>query len=240
MKWASQAGKYLKKTVLELGGSDPFIVLADADFNTACKTGVSSRMLNSGQVCISAKRFIVEETIFDQFVNEQKVLLESLRLGDPMNEQTDVGPMARTDLLEHLEKQVDTSIKMGAHLVTGGHRIKEYFYAPTLLTNIEKGMPAYDDETFGPVSVVIPAKDAEDAIRIANDTTFGLGASIWTKNLFFTAIHVRGCAIRLRTLGTMLTAFGRTQDNRDDCCPNRAGGLFVCRYATCQNARTTS
>ena len=180
---ASQAGKYLKKTVLELGGSDPFIVLADADFNTACKTGVSSRMLNSGQVCISAKRFIVEETIFDQFVNEQKVLLESLRLGDPMNEQTDVGPMARTDLLEHLEKQVDTSIKMGAHLVTGGHRIKEYFYAPTLLTNIEKGMPAYDDETFGPVSVVIPAKDAEDAIRIANDTTFGLGASIWTKNL---------------------------------------------------------
>jgi len=180
---ASQAGKYLKKCVLELGGSDPFIVLADADFNPACQIGTNSRMLNSGQVCISAKRFIVEESIFNDFVEKQKILLENLKLGNPLEEQTDVGPMARIDLLEQIEKQVNDSIKMGAKLVTGGKRIGGKFYAPTLLINLKKGMPAYDEETFGPVSVVIPAKNPEDAIRIANDTPFGLGASIWTKNL---------------------------------------------------------
>jgi len=182
---AATAGKYLKKSVMELGGSDPYIVLADAQFNESCKTGVCSRMLNSGQVCIAAKRFIVEESILDQFIDEQKALLENMWLGDPMVETTDMGPMARLDLLEGIEKQVDDSIKMGAEILTGGERLDDngWFYKPTLIINVKKGMPVYDEETFGPVSVVIPAKDPEDAIRIANDTIYGLGASLWTQNI---------------------------------------------------------
>ena len=180
---AAQAGKYLKKNVMELGGSDPYIVLKDAEINNACKTGMCSRMMNAGQVCISAKRFIVEESIFDEFVQDQKVLLENMKLGDPMQEDTDMGAMARPDLLEQIEKQVADSVKMGAKVITGGHRRDDKFYAPTLLVNAEKGMPVYDEETFGPVSVVIPAKDTNDAVRIANDTPFGLGASIWTQDM---------------------------------------------------------
>jgi len=179
---ASQAGKYLKKSVMELGGSDPYIVLKDAEINNACKTGMCSRMMNAGQVCISAKRFIVEETIFEEFVENQKMLLENMILGNPMEEDTDMGPMARPDLLEQIERQVNESVKMGAKLITGGKRINDNFYTPTLLTNAKKGMPVYDEETFGPVSVVIPAKDTGDAVRIANDTAYGLGASIWTQN----------------------------------------------------------
>lgn len=180
---AALAGKYLKKTVMELGGSDPFIVLKDAEINSSCKTGVCSRMLNAGQVCISAKRFIVVEEIYDEFVKEQKALLESLILGDPMLENTDMGPMARPDLLQGIEKQVEESLKQGAKIISGGKRINDSFYAPTLIVNAVKGMPVYDEETFGPVSVVIPAKDANDAIRIANDTNFGLGASLWTQDM---------------------------------------------------------
>lgn len=182
---AAVAGKYLKKSVMELGGSDPYIVLADAQFNESCKTGVCSRMLNSGQVCIAAKRFIVEETIIERFIAEQKALLENMMLGDPMNETTDMGPMARVDLLENIEHQVKKSVEMGAEILTGGSRLdnKSWFYKPTLIANVKKGMPVYDEETFGPVSVVIPAKDPEDAIRIANDTIYGLGASLWTQNL---------------------------------------------------------
>lgn len=180
---AALAGKHLKKTVMELGGSDPFIVLKDADINNSCKTGVCSRMLNAGQVCISAKRFIVEEDIFDEFVKEQKALLEKMVLGDPMKDNIDMGPMARLDLLEGIEKQVEISVKMGAKVITGGKRINDNFYAPTLIINVKRGMPIYDEETFGPVSVVISAKDDEDAVRIANDTNFGLGASLWTQDL---------------------------------------------------------
>ncbi len=182
---AAQAGKYLKKSVLELGGSDPYIVLKDANFNESCKTGVCSRFLNAGQVCISAKRFIVEKPVLEQFVEEQKALLESMVLGDPMDEQTEMGPMARPDLLENLRRQVDESVKMGAKIITGGRRKKEgtLFYMPTLLTNVKKGMPVYDEETFGPVSVIIEAQDPWDAVRIANDTDYGLGASLWTEDL---------------------------------------------------------
>ncbi len=182
---ATQAGKYLKKSVLELGGSDPYIVLKDAEFNVSCKTGVCSRFLNAGQVCISAKRFIVEEAVINQFIEEQKRLLEAMVLGDPMNEDTEMGPMARPDLLENIEKQVSQSVQMGAKILCGGKRRdnKSLFYEPTLITNVKKGMPVFDEETFGPVSVVIPAKDAEDAIRIANDTHYGLGASLWTQDL---------------------------------------------------------
>lgn len=182
---ASQAGKYLKKSVMELGGSDPYIVLKDAALNQSCKTGVCSRMMNAGQVCISAKRFIVEEPVFDQFISVQKQLLENMVLGDPLDEHTDMGPMARIDLLENIEKQIDISVKKGAQLITGGHRLneKQLFYAPTLLTHVKKGMPVWDEETFGPVSVVISAKGPEDAVRIANDTPYGLGASLWTKDI---------------------------------------------------------
>ncbi len=182
---AALAGKHLKKSVLELGGSDPYIVLKDAELNASCNTGVCSRMLNAGQVCISAKRFIVEEALFDPFVSGQKKLLESMVLGNPLDEKTEMGPMARADLLENIHKQVDDSVKMGAQCITGGHRLFEdkLFYAPTLLVNVKKGMPVWNEETFGPVSVVIPAKDPEDAVRIANDTPYGLGASLWTQDL---------------------------------------------------------
>jgi succinate-semialdehyde dehydrogenase/glutarate-semialdehyde dehydrogenase len=182
---AAQAGKYLKKSVLELGGSDPYIVLKDAEFNVSCKTGVCSRFLNAGQVCISAKRFIVEEAVLDEFIEEQKRLLESMILGDPMKEETEMGPMARPDLLENIENQVNKSLEMGARILCGGKRRDDHslFYEPTLITNVKKGMPVFDEETFGPVSVVIPAKDPYDAVRIANDTPYGLGASLWTKDL---------------------------------------------------------
>jgi succinate-semialdehyde dehydrogenase/glutarate-semialdehyde dehydrogenase len=182
---ASVAGSHLKKTVMELGGSDPYIVLADAQINESCKTGVCSRMLNGGQVCIAAKRFIVVEDIYDRFVEEQKALLENMWLGDPMQERIDMGPLARPDLLENIEKQVTDSVKAGAALITGGERLDahSWFYKPTLLTNVSKGMPVYDEETFGPVSVIIPAKDAWDAVRIANDTIYGLGASLWTQDM---------------------------------------------------------
>ncbi|MBN2614896.1 MAG: NAD-dependent succinate-semialdehyde dehydrogenase [Bacteroidales bacterium] len=182
---AAQAGKYLKKSVMELGGSDPYLVLKDAEINSSCKTGVCSRMLNGGQVCISAKRFIVEEPVLDQFIEEQKRLLEAMTLGDPLDEQTDMGPMAREDLLEQIEKQVNDSVAMGAKVLTGGQRTNDgkWFYQPTLLVNVKKGMPVFDEETFGPVSVVIPAKDAQEAVRIANDTPYGLGASLWTQDL---------------------------------------------------------
>lgn len=182
---AAQAGKHLKKSVMELGGSDPYIVLKDAEINTSCKTGVCSRMLNGGQVCISAKRFIVEEPVLEQFIEEQKRLLEAMTLGDPLDEQTDMGPMAREDLLEQIEKQVNDSVSLGAKVLTGGERTHDgkWFYKPTLLVDVKKGMPAFDEETFGPVSVIIPAKDPQDAVRIANDTPYGLGASLWTQDL---------------------------------------------------------
>ncbi len=180
---AAAAGKHLKKTVMELGGSDPLIVLGDADLKKACQTGTASRMLNSGQVCIAAKRFIVEESIHDQFVEEHKFLMEQLKSGDPMDAGTNLGPIARTDLIDTIERQVRETVRLGAHLITGGKRINNNFYAPTLLTGVKKGMPACDEEIFGPVSVVIPAKDYHDAVRIANDTPFGLGASVWTQNL---------------------------------------------------------
>ncbi len=182
---ASVAGKYLKKTVMELGGSDPYIVLADAEFNESCKTGVCSRMLNGGQVCIAAKRFIVVEDILEQFIEEQKALLENMWLGDPMDERVDMGPMARLDLLENIEKQVAESVEKGAQIITGGERLDDqsWFYKPTLITDVRKGMPVYEEETFGPVSVVIPAKNPEDAVRIANDSMYGLGASLWTQDL---------------------------------------------------------
>ncbi len=182
---ASQAGKEIKKTVLELGGSDPFIVLVDADVKLACDAGAASRLVNSGQTCISAKRFIVVESKYDEFLEAFTGKISEKKVGDPMDKSTDVGPLARKDILDNLQRQVDESVSQGAKTAFGGERFqsKGNFFKPAILTDIKKGMPVYDEETFGPVSAVIKARDAEEAIRIANDTRFGLGASLWTENI---------------------------------------------------------
>lgn len=181
---AAQAGAALKKTVLELGGSDPFIVLDDADVEATARAAASARTINSGQSCIAAKRFIVvgDAQAFEAaFARE----LKALKVGDPTDRDTDLGPLARIDLLENLERQVRESIAAGARLVVGGERLQRrgYFYPPTLLADVRPGMPAFDEETFGPVAALIRARDVEDAIRLANLSKYGLGASIWTRDL---------------------------------------------------------
>lgn len=181
---AEQAGRELKKTVLELGGSDPFIVFADADLAAAARTAAEARLVNSGQSCIAAKRFIVLEPVADQFLERFRDELRSRRMGDPLARETQVGPQARVDLRETLHQQVEESIKRGAKLLLGGEipAGKGAFYPPTLLAAVDKGMPAFDEETFGPVAAVIRAKDEADAVRLANDSAFGLGASLWTQD----------------------------------------------------------
>ncbi len=183
-KIAEQAGRELKKTVLELGGSDPFVVLEDADLAAAARTAADARLINSGQSCIAAKRFIVVEPVADRFLELFLNELRSRRVGDPMERETQVGPQARTDLRDALHRQVEESVKRGAKALLGGEvpRGKGAFYPPTLLTAVDKGMPAFDEETFGPVAAVIRAKDESDAVRLANDSVFGLGASLWTQD----------------------------------------------------------
>jgi succinate-semialdehyde dehydrogenase / glutarate-semialdehyde dehydrogenase len=183
-KVAEQAGRELKKTVLELGGSDPFIVLADADLAAAARAAADARLINSGQSCIAAKRFIVVEPVADRFLDRFLDELRARRMGDPLARETQVGPQARIDLRDSLHQQVEESVKRGAKLLLGGEipSGKGAFYAPTLLAAVDKGMPAFDEETFGPVAAVIRAKDEHDAIRLANDSTFGLGASLWTQD----------------------------------------------------------
>jgi succinate-semialdehyde dehydrogenase/glutarate-semialdehyde dehydrogenase len=179
---AAQAGRHLKKTVLELGGSDPFIVLDDADPIAAAEQAARARTINSGQSCIAAKRFLVEEAVADRFEAEFVRRMEALRVGDPMDRETEVGPLAREDLLTALDDQVSRSVAAGARLATGGRRLdrKGWFYPPTVLLGVRPGMPAFDEETFGPVAAVTRARDAAEAIELANRSRFGLGASIWT------------------------------------------------------------
>ncbi len=183
-KIAEACGKELKKTVLELGGSDPFIILDDADLELAAKTAVTARLINNGQSCIAAKRFIAVEKIYDRFRELFVKSMESAKVGEPMDETTDLGPIAREDLLYELDAQVKDSIAKGASLLTGGKILpgRGFYYAPTILDNLSKGMPAYDDEIFGPVASLIMAADDDDAVRIANDSDFGLGASLWTSD----------------------------------------------------------
>jgi len=182
---ASAAGRHLKKQVLELGGSDPFIVLADADLEAAVKVAVRARNQNNGQSCIAAKRFIVEDRVADRFTEQFAAAVGALHVGDPMQRDTNVGPLARGDLRETLVAQVEQSVAKGAHSVTGGAPMngKGYYYAPTVLDGVTDQMPAFREETFGPVAAVIRARDAEDAVRLANDTQYGLGAALWSRDL---------------------------------------------------------
>jgi len=182
---AAIAGDQIKKSVLELGGSDPFIVLEDADISKCSTTAVQARMLNAGQSCIAAKRFIVVKSKLEEFEHRQQDLISKLKIGDPLDESTDIGPLARPDLVDELHDLVIKSISAGANLVIGGEPVagKGSFYRPTVLSDVQKGMPVYEEETFGPVTAIIPAENEADAIRIANDSNFGLGASLWTEDL---------------------------------------------------------
>jgi succinate-semialdehyde dehydrogenase/glutarate-semialdehyde dehydrogenase len=190
---AAQAGAALKKQVLELGGSDPFVVLADADIDLAARTAVKARFHNGGQSCISAKRFIVEAPVADAFVEAFVAHARALKVGDPRDPGVDVGPMARDNLRVDLDKQVRESVQAGARLLLGGapREGKGYFYTPTVLDHVSPDMPAGRDETFGPAAAIIRCKNADDAIRIANDTVFGLGAALWTGDAARAEIYAR-------------------------------------------------
>jgi len=181
---ATAAGKNLKKAVLELGGSDPFVVMPSADLETAIATAVTARMINNGQSCIAAKRFIIHEKIYDDFLKKFVAGVSAVRIGDPMDEKTELGPLATAAIRDGLDDQVKKSVAAGARLATGGNKLDRegFYYAPTVLTDIPSGSPAARDELFGPVASVFKAKDVTDAIRIANGTTFGLGASAWTRD----------------------------------------------------------
>jgi succinate-semialdehyde dehydrogenase / glutarate-semialdehyde dehydrogenase len=183
-KVAEAAGKQIKKTVLELGGSDPFIVMPSANLDEAAKTAVQARVINNGQSCIAAKRFIVAAPVADEFEKLFVKYMSALRVGDPMKEDTDVGPQATEDGVKDLDDQVKKSVAKGAKVLIGGKRLDGpgFFYAPTALTNIPKDAPAYYDEMFGPVASIFRARDAKEAIAIANDSCFGLGASAWTED----------------------------------------------------------
>jgi succinate-semialdehyde dehydrogenase/glutarate-semialdehyde dehydrogenase len=181
---ASRAGKEIKKTVLELGGSDPFIVMPSADLASTVKAAVAARTINNGQSCIAAKRFIVHESIYDTFEQEFTAAMASLKLGDPTEESTDIGPLATLKIRDELHEQVLRAISDGAKILTGGSKLDGpgYFYAPTVLAGVPERSPTFYEELFGPVAMLFRARDADDAMRIANDTPFGLGSSVWTQD----------------------------------------------------------
>ena len=184
-KVAAKAASLLKKSVLELGGSDPYLILEDADLELAAENCVNSRLINSGQSCIAAKRFIVIKSIEKEFTDLFRQKMAAKIMGDPMDKSTDIGPQARPDLRDELHQQVLKSIKLGAKCILGGEipAGAHSFYPPTILTEVKKGMPAYEEELFGPVAAIISAADEEDAIQIANNTSFGLGAAVFTRDL---------------------------------------------------------
>jgi succinate-semialdehyde dehydrogenase/glutarate-semialdehyde dehydrogenase len=193
---AARAGAVLKKTVLELGGSDPYVVLADADLEPAAETCVASRLINSGQSCIAAKRFIVAEPVRRRFEELFVEKMRARRMGDPLEPGVDLGPLARRDLRDSVHDQVERSVRAGARLLLGGKPAAGpgAFYPATVLTDVRKGMAAFDEETFGPVAAIVPARDEEEAIRLANDSPFGLGAAVFTRD------RARGERIAARAL----------------------------------------
>jgi succinate-semialdehyde dehydrogenase / glutarate-semialdehyde dehydrogenase len=179
---ASTAARHIKKAVLELGGSDPFIVMPSADLQNAVETGVKARTINTGQSCIAAKRFIVAEKVYDEYLDLFVEKMRGLKIGDPLEDETEIGPLATESILHGVDEQVQKSIAAGAKLLTGGNRIQRdgFFYEPTVLTDIPRNAPAYHEEVFGPVALFFRAADSAEAITIANDNQFGLGASAWT------------------------------------------------------------
>jgi len=182
---AKTAGSVLKKTVMELGGSDPYVILEDADLEMATDTCVTARLINGGQSCIAAKRFIIVENIYDEFEKLFVVKMKSKKMGDPFDESNYIGPQANIPLRDELHQQIEKSIELGAKLLLGGKipEMKGAWYPPTVLTNVKKGMPAYDAELFGPVAALIKAKNEAEAIQIANDSIFGLGSAVFTRDL---------------------------------------------------------
>jgi succinate-semialdehyde dehydrogenase / glutarate-semialdehyde dehydrogenase len=177
----SLAGKYLKKSVLELGGSNAFVVLEDADMEQAVETGIKARMMNTGQSCIAAKRFILVGDAYDKFLPRFLEGVQSIKKGDPMDESTEIGPLARKDLADELHKQMEKSVSQGAKLETGGKQ-EEAFHEPTILSNVKPGMPAFDEETFGPLAAVIRAKDEDEAFELAANSRYGLGITVFTRD----------------------------------------------------------
>jgi succinate-semialdehyde dehydrogenase/glutarate-semialdehyde dehydrogenase len=182
---ASIAGSVLKKCVLELGGSDPYLILKDADLETAAKICATSRLLNAGQSCIAAKRFIVLDEVYARFIEFFTHEMNAVHFGDPCDTEYTMGPMARKDLRDELHQQVVNSVQKGAEIILGGEipTRKGAFYPPTILENVKPGMPAYDEELFGPVAAVVRVKNETEALKIANDTEFGLGAAVFTQDL---------------------------------------------------------
>ena len=181
---ATEAGKHLKKCVLELGGSNAFVILEDANLEKAVATAVNARMQNAGQSCIAAKRFLVHENIAEEFIDKFKVAIKNLKTGNPLDKETQIGSLARVDLAEELEVQVQKSIEMGAKLIVGGNR-KDAFYEPTILTHVITEMPVFNEETFRPVAAIITFKTIEEAIELSNQSKFGLGVSIFTQDIDF-------------------------------------------------------
>jgi succinate-semialdehyde dehydrogenase / glutarate-semialdehyde dehydrogenase len=181
---ASTAAREIKKSVLELGGSDAFIVMPSADFETALSTAVKARTINTGQSCIAAKRFMIADQIYDEFLNQFVARMRALKVGDPMDEATEIGPLATEHILQGVHDQVQKTIAAGAKLLTGGNRIQGpgFFYEPTVLVDVPKESPAYREEVFGPVASIFRVRDADEAIELANDTPFGLGSSAWTND----------------------------------------------------------
>ena len=181
---ASTAAREIKKSVLELGGSDAFIVMPSADFESALSTAVKARTINTGQSCIAAKRFMIADQIYDEFLNQFVDRMRGLKIGNPMDPETEIGPLATEQILQGVHDQVQKSIAAGAKLLTGGNRIHGpgFFYEPTVLVNVPKDSPAYREEVFGPVASIFRVRNADDAIELANDTTFGLGSSAWTND----------------------------------------------------------
>lgn len=184
-KVAELAGKNLKKTVLELGGSDPFIVFDDADIDKAVEIGLFARMQNAGQSCIASKRFLIHQSVFDNFTEKFILACNNLKMDSPLSEDTELGPLANPYLLEELENQVNTSVRLGAKVLCGGGVLEKgrLFYKPTVITDVNQGMPLFKEEVFGPVAVFFKFNSDVEAIELANSTEFGLGASVWTKNI---------------------------------------------------------